>query len=418
MRFAYAAVIAAVVLGVWVFSGTPSEPPVITGAPASTVTTAATDPQTTTTLGSPSTTLPSSSTTVPSAEVSGWHVVGVASDDVLNVRSGPGTEYDIVGSLAHDASDVQITRQGFAVPYGTAWVGVQLADGTTGYASRAFLAPPGIEEVTDVPCTAGQSDGSVTTGTTSGDATAIMAIDAVQGADCTRYVITLGTGGEVLAEAAGLDGAVTVTSGGTRVAVELPSSITDVAEHATTATFERGEVLALSVVPLDLEGLEVRFLHAASRIAGVTVLQNPARIVVDVASAPTGTGLDYGPIGDGTTILEHRIDPTVDQFGVTSPITIVGYGRWFEAQGTAVVTDHLGNSVSDVLWGGPSMNLGAPTDQQIGVFAPWSPTWGEFEIELSLPAGSYKVLIGSECYLDGGETVTTCGATDTFDVAP
>ncbi|SDY61759.1 hypothetical protein [Citreimonas salinaria] len=32
-----------------------------------------------------------------------WRVSGVASDDVLNMRMGPGTEYPVIGALAHDA---------------------------------------------------------------------------------------------------------------------------------------------------------------------------------------------------------------------------------------------------------------------------------------------------------------------------
>ena len=32
-----------------------------------------------------------------------WRVVGVASDDVLNARIGPGTAYFVIDALAHDA---------------------------------------------------------------------------------------------------------------------------------------------------------------------------------------------------------------------------------------------------------------------------------------------------------------------------
>lgn len=44
----------------------------------------------------------------------GWpalfDVVGVASDDVLNIRSAPGTAGEIVGSLPHDGSDIEVIR--------------------------------------------------------------------------------------------------------------------------------------------------------------------------------------------------------------------------------------------------------------------------------------------------------------------
>ena len=39
-----------------------------------------------------------------------YDVAFVASDDVLNIRSGPGASFDIIGSLAHDAVGNQLTR--------------------------------------------------------------------------------------------------------------------------------------------------------------------------------------------------------------------------------------------------------------------------------------------------------------------
>ena len=45
-----------------------------------------------------------------SAEIDGhgpdaWRVTGVAADDVLNARVGPGTGYPVIDSFAHDARD-------------------------------------------------------------------------------------------------------------------------------------------------------------------------------------------------------------------------------------------------------------------------------------------------------------------------
>ncbi|AHM04126.1 hypothetical protein roselon_01760 [Roseibacterium elongatum DSM 19469] len=37
-----------------------------------------------------------------------WRVTGVASDDVLNVRVGPGTAYFVIDALPHDARGVQM----------------------------------------------------------------------------------------------------------------------------------------------------------------------------------------------------------------------------------------------------------------------------------------------------------------------
>ena len=73
------------------------------------------------------------------ATVDGWpalyDVAGVASDDVLNVRSEPGAAGDVIGALAPDATDVEVIR-----PNGDeSWGLVNTGEGT-GWVSLAFLA--------------------------------------------------------------------------------------------------------------------------------------------------------------------------------------------------------------------------------------------------------------------------------------
>ncbi len=61
-------------------------------------------------------------------------VVGVASDDVLNVRAGPGGDHPIVGELAFDARGIEVIRAE------DGWGFVNVAEGT-GWTSLRFLAP-------------------------------------------------------------------------------------------------------------------------------------------------------------------------------------------------------------------------------------------------------------------------------------
>lgn len=65
-------------------------------------------------------------------------VVGVAADDVLNVRSAPGVDADIVATLAPLAADVVATGSVRQLPR-SFWAEVE-ADDTTGWANVAFLA--------------------------------------------------------------------------------------------------------------------------------------------------------------------------------------------------------------------------------------------------------------------------------------
>lgn len=66
-------------------------------------------------------------------------VVGVAFDDVLNLRAGPGVEFDVVGELDPLAEGVLATGENRMLEGAGVWAEVT-ADGVTGWANYAFLA--------------------------------------------------------------------------------------------------------------------------------------------------------------------------------------------------------------------------------------------------------------------------------------
>ena len=364
---------------------------------------------------------PTTSTIVAANDSVGWHVTGVAVGDVLNVRSGPSASAPIVGSIAHDGDRVELLPRARNRVGESAWYGVRLEDGTEGFVNFRFLARPSTWEagIATVPCVAQSSEGDLTAVTAaSGDASAVIGLFEFPVANCDRYVIVFGVDSVDEFQTASILGGsdVRVTSGGTRVTVVLPSTIIGVAPQATNADFDNA--LALTVLPISESNgdLEVRFLHSSSRVAGVTILSDPARILIDVAPAPTGAGLDYAPIvGDGT-ILEHPINPSSDKLGVGSLVTVTGYGRWFEAQGYATLTSPDGSAPTDILWSGPSIFF--QDGGMAGVYALWWPTWGEFTFTLDLTAGSYELFVGDDCMTEIDDTSIPCGVTDTFDVVP
>lgn len=69
-------------------------------------------------------------------------VVGVAADDTLHVRSGPGTEFDVVFDLDPMAMNATATGHNRSVGEGGFWSEIS-ANGRTGWASTAFLLQPG-----------------------------------------------------------------------------------------------------------------------------------------------------------------------------------------------------------------------------------------------------------------------------------
>ncbi|MDH3680853.1 MAG: SH3 domain-containing protein [Acidimicrobiia bacterium] len=85
------------------------------------------------------------STTLPGEPYDGFAaegdvlvVMGVAHNDVLNIRAAPGTDQEIVATAAPTADDLVATGEARMLP-NSIWYEVT-ADGITGWASTAFLA--------------------------------------------------------------------------------------------------------------------------------------------------------------------------------------------------------------------------------------------------------------------------------------
>lgn len=74
-------------------------------------------------------------------------VVGVAADDVLNVRAAPGARYEVVAELDPLDDGISPTGHNRQLDDGAIWAEITV-DGTTGWASTAFLAHLG--DVRDV----------------------------------------------------------------------------------------------------------------------------------------------------------------------------------------------------------------------------------------------------------------------------
>ena len=74
------------------------------------------------------------------ATVDGWpalhDVIGVAADDVLNIRAEPNAEAKIVGTLAHDAVDVEVIMPSEDFEWGLVATGEGM-----GWASLDYLVP-------------------------------------------------------------------------------------------------------------------------------------------------------------------------------------------------------------------------------------------------------------------------------------
>ena len=391
---------------------------------STTIPTTSTTEPTSTTSSTTDTTVESTTTTAVGPDTTtniGWYVVGVAPGDVLNVRAAPTVNAEVVGILRPNQDEVTVLAMASNPIGGITWYGVRLPSGTDGFVNSRYLAHPNQWDagIKASPCTA-QTATNAATATTpaTGDATAVVGLFQFQTATCDRYVIVLGTSDGTTFEAGDVlgGGDVVVTSGKTRVSVSLPATIVDVVPQATNADFK--QALAITVVPVgQTERLEVRFLHELGRVAGVTVLSNPARIVVDVAEVPIGAGLNFRPVVEtGNTILEHPLDQSTDNVGVSRSFTLTGYARWFESQGYATVLTKDGEDPATIRWSGPS--LVASEAGFASLMAPYLPTWGEFIVTADVSPGRYRLFVGDDCMSSIDDTMRPCGVTESFEVLP
>lgn len=99
-----------------------------------------------------------------------YRVIYVASDDVLNIRSGPGVAYDVIGALAYNAEGVQVTGDGVFVENSTwlpiaknsleGWVNGRFL--TTAFDPQTFCASEAAQRLIDQFQTAvAQEDGAL-----------------------------------------------------------------------------------------------------------------------------------------------------------------------------------------------------------------------------------------------------------------
>lgn len=138
---------------------TTGEPSATTATPTTGATTTTTTAATTTTA-SPTTTTAAPTTTTTAAPttttverigepIDFWvpvpeegPIIGVISvrfDDTLNVRSGPGIQFPVVGELAPTDTGISGTGQGWQLPSGSVWWEIEKGD-VTGWANQAFMS--------------------------------------------------------------------------------------------------------------------------------------------------------------------------------------------------------------------------------------------------------------------------------------
>jgi len=334
-----------------------------------------------------------------------WRVTNVASDDVLNVRIQPSARASRVGKLAPDATGVRATGAAARIDGGATWYEIRLPSDPTqfGWANAAYLTlqPPstgtsfadlacavstdmldGAEQTGATVLVAGQADSSAPT--TGVELLSIEAdrgpVDGLGDRACERTVLTFDT--DTIGQVRGV-------TGDGEVRIDLPMVTSSVqTEHIDAGVY---------VVRGTDGGMLYADFPATAGVLRLSVLDQPARIVVDhVERSPTD-----GPVTSPALIWQDLVvnalsgdDPDRRTRPVTTPITVSGYARPFEANLTATILDSSGLPVAGPVIDGPAVFPGSP---EFGVgTSDWIEAWGEFTFTIDgLPAEEYVLMLAT-----------------------
>ncbi len=251
------------------------------------------------------------------------------------------------------------------------------------------------------------------------DADEVLGLSYQESDDCERFVIALGDyvdGLTPVAAANFVPAGVVVENVGHRNHVTLPGigkrDYTFGLDHLERIDHRFGPEAFVVWEPEVLYDVYADVHYGSNRFTSVRFLHEPARVVIDTRPAPTGTGLALGPNIGRYAVIRDNLDPDLLSPGITVPIDVVGYGRFWEATGFVEIRE-----VAAVP--GTGAFAGATLSGTDGmIMAGGDFMWGEFSFTIEdVAPGTYELHV----YSDGGDEVDGVpvgGVFDTFVVVP
>jgi hypothetical protein len=160
-----------------------------------------------------------------------------------------------------------------------------------------------------------------------------------------------------------------------------------------------------------------RIFFDSNRRAAINWMENPARVIIDTRTAPTGTGLDVAAKRAGLTVV-MPIQSDLNGPGVTPPIEVTGWGRPFESQGVAILRRAADQPASGDLVEATFSGTDYIGTQTASTYpystADYLEAWGAFSFTIDdLAPGAYELFVG-DFDQESGDPV---GVYQTFTVA-
>jgi hypothetical protein len=241
----------------------------------------------------------------------------------------------------------------------------------------------------------------------------ILSIHRYQMDDCSRVVLTFGSDDEDYE--AGLFAETSPPVTGEGLAVHTITFETLIGSSGVSEASDGSGLYAFYVNDFE-QAARVAIHNNQNRLGRISWL--PGQIVIDSISAPTGTGLDLGPVfpdvgTNGAIIFSNAFNPDLNG---TAPYSfdMAGYGRPFEADFGAYVTKD--GEMIDASFAVTNLFTNETTDYGPGEVAivsatNWLTGWGRFAFSFEIPESSgpgLYTLVTAEGAVEGGAEFTFC----------
>ena len=339
----------------------------------------------------------------------------VVTADAVDVLAEPFEAGEVIGTVGPDSPELVTT--GLAtpdLPDAGLWE-VELDDGSIGWIdSRSLQLPDDWRApLADQPCAPVEDFANgLTELVDAGESNAdhVFALDYERSADCDRLVAVFGTSGSFANDppwphslAPRSPSGITVFAGPAGVEINLPPEIAEVRPTSSERELDDG---AAFVVRNSRGGLSIMLHFEAEKELSAMLLEDPARLVIDLRDVLASSGPGPGPVVGTGVAVTQILSRGAAGAPLIPEIVVSGYARPFEATGTVelrTIAEEPGTGAPATATFSGFEFLGTVRDSRYGfVTNDYIDAWGQFLFQIDeLEPGAYELFVGQQSAKDG-----------------
>ena len=238
----------------------------------------------------------------------------------------------------------------------------------------------------------------------------VFALDYERSADCDRLVAVFGTSGSFANDppwphslASRSPSGITVFAGPAGVEINLPPEIAEVRPTSSERELDDG---AAFVVRNSRGGLSIMLHFEAEKELSAMLLEDPARLVIDLRDVLASSGPGPGPIVGTGVAVTQILSRGAAGAPLIPEIVVSGYARPFEATGTVelrTIAEEPGTGAPATATFSGFEFLGTVRDSRYGFMTnDYIDAWGQFLFQIDeLEPGAYELFVGQQSAKDG-----------------